>query len=300
MKPKSIVQIRTVTGLVDVPCFHQWKLNIGGVEFEFALHPKAGRIKGLQRPLAISELGTGYDVKAVLLHPNSRNRLTENSAASMSSDAVRRLARASLHHLIFKKVGAMNFLQAMVVAQMSVASLSMDMSKLKEFEVTAKGDPAQLSPGTEAVTWDCAACKGSRVLTTTDKDHEGQPIETACTECIPGGVGFRFDAAMTPGDPAAGGDGVHGDEYIPSPKEMAEALEDADRMNSNMREYGTIDVPTAEQLRERRGQLQERADQHGTMTGDTTEGEYGEICEEIDDLTQKIHDLENPPCSTTK
>lgn len=59
------------------------------------------------------------------------------------------------------------------------------------------------------------------------------------------GVGFRFDACMTPGDPAAGGDGTYPEDeyYLPSEEEVAQALEDAERMNFNMRTYGTIDAP---------------------------------------------------------
>jgi hypothetical protein len=219
MKSKSVVQIRAMGGgMMDVPCYHQWSLDVGGTKFNFALHPKAGTIKGLQRPLAISECGTGFDVKAVLLHPNSRNPLTENSVKNMTSDQVKRLARAALHRLIFKQVGPMNFLQAMITAQMRVSGLTMDISKIEsqlaELEAGAAATPDEYVPTPEEVSQaladademnknmrtygtidapkvvegsaePCAACGGSRVLTTTDKDHEGQSLEIECTECEP-------------------------------------------------------------------------------------------------------------------
>lgn len=49
-------------------------------------------------------------------------------------------------------------------------------------------------------------------------------------------------------------------------------------------------------LRHQRGQLQILADQHGTMTGDTTEQDYEALSDEIADLDDKIADLEGKPC----
>ena len=229
MKAKEKVQIRTLGGMADAPCFHQWKHNVSGIEFSFALHTAAGVHKGLDKPLAISELGTGFDVKAVLLHPNSRNPLTENSVKTIPSAQVKKIARAALYALINKKVGPYRFLQAMVGAQMQVAKSSLESmivpkDDLTNHQVSGTGTVTYRNtealdklaglgtPGTatfsttatleqmvildrviEGHAEPCAACGGSKVLTTTDMDQEGQPLEIACTECIPGGVGYRFD-----------------------------------------------------------------------------------------------------------
>lgn len=268
MKAKSKVQVRTLGGMVDAPCFHQWKQTVGGVEFEFALHIAAGHAKGFEAPLAISELRTGADVKAVMMHPNSRNPLTTNSAAAMKSGDVKKIARAALHRLL-KKVGHMNFLQAVLGAEMRAANIDLSKYAVSDTDDMPEGKGGLATPGvatisgTMEVTYEnsallkalrdpsCKTCGDSRVLVTTDNDHEGNPIEIACTECIPKAI------------------------EVPETK---------------------VGVLMAEQLRERRSHLQERADQHGTMTGDTSEDEYGEICEEIDDLTQKIEELEATPC----
>ena len=319
MKSTSTVQVRTPAGLVDAPSYYQWKQGIGGMDFVFTLHIAAGHPKGFVAPLAISELETGFDTKATIRHPKTGAPLSSSNIQGLKSNEVKAAAKAALHNLIHKRIGAGRFLQAMLGAQMQISKV--DLSKYEY-----KGHPDQLppikgglaKPGTatfsttatpeQAAVLDqllgsCEVCNGSKVVSTTDVDHEGNNIEITCPACIPkaielpetpvsqmGGVGYRFDVAMTPGDPAA-------DQYIPSPEEAAAALEDAATMNDNMAKHGTIDAPTAEQLRERRSHLQERADQHGTMTGDTSEGEYGEICEEIDDLTNKIADLEGKPCS---
>lgn len=178
MKTKGKVQIRSLGGLVDAPLYYKWEQEILGAKLQFALHAAAGHAKGFQAPLAISELGTGFDVQAVLLHPNSRNPLTTNSVAALTSTAVKKIARAAIHHLVYRRVGAMMFLDSIVGAQMKVAKIEgMDMDKVKqayeELKVVLPSSPS------------CLACEDTKVLTTTDKDHEGQPIEVACTECIP-------------------------------------------------------------------------------------------------------------------
>lgn len=176
MKPTSKVQVRTLFGLVEAPCFYKWKQDVGGVEFEFAVHTASGYAKGFQAPLAISELGTGYDTKAVLLHPNSRNHITTDSVVPMKSRDVKKLARAALHTLL-KRVGGIRFLHAMVGAQMQLAKVTMDMDAAEKTHAELK-----VVMPTKA---HCLACEDTKVLTTTDKDHEGQPIEVTCTECIP-------------------------------------------------------------------------------------------------------------------
>jgi len=272
MKAQSVVQVRTLAGLVDAPCYHQWKQNIGGMDLEFALHIEAGHAKGFNAPLAISELSTGFDTKANIRHAG--NRLTTSNVVTLQSGVVKKIAHAALYHLVHRKVGVGNFLSAMLGAQMQISKIDLGkyevsgtmtetyrnteaLDKLRgmgtpgtaTFSATATPEQVALLDQMFGV---CAACEGTKVLTTTDKDHEGQPIEVACTECAPKAI------------------------ELPETK---------------------VGEMMAEQLRERRSHLQERADQHGTMTGDTGEGEYDEICEEIDDLTQKIADLEGTPCS---
>jgi len=342
MKAKEKVQIRTLGGLADAPCFHQWKHSVGGIEFSFALHTAAGIHKGLDKPLAISELGTGFDVKAVLLHPNSRNPLTENSVKTMPSAQVKKIARAALYTLINKKVGPYRFLQAMVGAQMQVAKV--DLSK---YEVQGTGTETYRNtealdklrgmgtPGTatfsttatmeqrvildqviEGHAEPCAACEGTKVLTTTNLDHDGQPIEIACTECVPkgiGGVGFRFDAAMTPGHPAA-------EQYLPTPEEAAATIADAEQINRNLAKYGTIDSPPTavgdwaspteeewyesldpenklEYLRQKLAELQAASK---TLSAKATKADYDRI-DDIDSecrhIEAKIKELEEQPCS---
>lgn len=258
MKAKSKVQVRTLAGLVDAPCFHQWKQDVGGMEFEFALHIAAGHAKGFVAPLAISELGKGFDVKAILLHPITRKPLSSSTIQGLKSDQVKKVARAALHNLLHKKVGAGRFLQAMLGAQMQLSKI--DLGKYEDkgglaapgtatFSTTAT--PEQIAV-LDAMFGVCEVCNGTQVVATTDIDHEGNTVEDHCPACTPRAI------------------------------QVTET---------------TVGDMMAEQLRERRSHLQERADQHGTMTGDTGEGEYGEICEEIDDLTQKINELEGTPCS---
>ncbi|QBJ04506.1 hypothetical protein HOV23_gp067 [Pseudomonas phage Lana] len=201
MKAKGTVQVRTLAGLVDAPLFYEWEQEILGAKLKFALHTAAGHAKGFQAPLAISELGTGFDIKAVLLHPNSRHPLTTDSVVRLTSRDVKKLALAALHHLVYKKAGAYMFLDALVGAQIQVAKAAgikgVDMEKLSETHQVLQAEFTKSA----ALTTDkldgvhipvvlpssnhCLACEDSRVLTTTDKDHEGQPIEIACTECIP-------------------------------------------------------------------------------------------------------------------
>lgn len=408
MKAKTKVQIRTSAGLVDAPCFHQWKQHIGGMDFEFAMHIAAGHPKGFVAPLAISELETGFDTKSTIRHPKTGAPLTSSNVQGMKAGEVKKVAQAALHNLIHKRIGAGRFLQAMLGAQMQLSKI--DLSKyavggtgtetFRDQEALDKLRGGLAQPGVATMTGTatpeqvaildqmfgtCQVCNGSKVVSTTDVDHEGNHIEITCPACIPkaielpetpvakmaGGVGFRSDAAMTPGDPAA-------EEYIPSPEEAAAAMADAEQMNRNLAKYGTIDSPPTtasdwgspseeewyeglepanklEYLRSKlaerqayskelsakatkadydriddidnecrdleeklkaleasitgmaddslntlkasRDALQQRADQHGTMTGDTTEQDYEALAGEIADLDDKISDLEGTPCS---
>lgn len=261
MKAKTKVKVQTPAGLVEAPCYHRWKQDVAGVEFYFALHIAAGHTKGVVAPLAISELSTGFDVKATIKHPVSGCVLTSANIQGIRSDEVKKVARAALHNLLYRKVGAGRFMQAMLRAQMQLAKVGREYA----------GHPDQLPPVLGG-------------LATPAKLHltcSMEPEQAAAMDKMLGGL----DKPSTDND------------YVPTEEEAAAAIADAEQINENMRKYGTIDAPTAEQLRERRSHLQERADQHGTMTGDTSEGEYGEVCEQIDELNDQIETLEGKPCS---
>jgi hypothetical protein len=336
MKATTKVQLRTAVGMVEAPCYHQWKQKIAGTEFDFALHVAAGHAKGFVAPLAISELGTGYDVKATITHPVTRVPLSSANIQGLKPDLVKRVAQAALHNLINKRVGPYGFLQAMVGAQIQLAKSSPTQFELigsgtetfRNTEALDKlrglGTPGVATFSAEAtpaqvVILDqmfgaCKVCNGSKVVSTTDKDHEGNYIEITCPACIPKAielvetkvgdmaVGFHPDPAVAVMDVD--------EQYIPSAEEAAAAMADAETMNQNMAKYGTIDEPAAKLgidwtlteadlplLRHQREQLQLLADQHGTMTGDTTEQDYEALAGEIADLDDKIADLEGKPCS---
>lgn len=276
MKAKSKVQVRTSAGLVEAPCFHQWKQTIGGMEFEFALHIAAGHPKGFVAPLAISELETGFDTKAVLTHPVTRVPLTSSNIQGLKPAQLKSVANAALHNLIHRRVGAGRFLQAMLGAQMQLSKI--DLSKYEEggsatlaglakpgtATISGKATPEQAAVLTkliDGVMGVCDVCQGSKVVSTTDKDHDGNNIEITCPACIPKAIQLVETKV---------GDMLHPD------RELTEA-----------------DLPL---LRHQRDQLQLLADQHGTMTGDTTEQDYEALTEEIEELDQHIENLEGKPC----
>lgn len=285
MKAKTKVQVRTAAGLVDAPCYHQWKQNLGGMVFEFALHTAAGHTKGCVAPLAISELSTGFDTKATITHPVSRALLNSSNIQGLTSAQVKSVAHAALHNLLYKKVGAGRFLQAMLGAQMQISKV--DLSK---YEVKGEGTETYRNteeldklrglgtPGTatfsttatpeqvailDQMFGGCEVCNGSKVVSTTDKDHEGNNIEITCPACIPKAI----QLTETP----------------------------VSEMKFNVPSLLTeADLPC---LRHQRDQLQILADQHGTMTGDTTEQGYEALSCEIADLDCMIQALERKPCS---
>jgi hypothetical protein len=198
MKAKSVVQVRTTAGLVDAPCYHQWEQNIGGIDFKFALCVASGHTKGFQAPLAIYELSTGFNIKARLLHPNSHNPLTDKSAEALPSAKLKKLARAAFHRTIYILTGPERFLQAVLGAQMLIAKME---GRIKPDPVVRPAIPYP-APVVMPTTAACLACEDTRVLTTTDLDHEGQPIEVACTECIPAPLPLDHvvDSAFNPVD----------------------------------------------------------------------------------------------------
>lgn len=276
MKAKSKVQVRTSAGLVEAPCFHQWKQTIGGMEFEFALHIAAGHPKGFVAPLAISELETGFDTKAVLTHPVTRVPLTSSNIQGLKPAQLKSVAKSALHNLIHRRVGAGRFLQAMLGAQMQLSKI--DLSKYEEggsatlaglakpgtATISGKATPEQAAVLTkliDGVMGVCDVCQGSKVVSTTDKDHDGNNIEITCPACIPKAIQLTETKV---GD---------------IPRHAPELTE--------------ADLPL---LRHQRDQLQLLADQHGTMTGDTTEQDYEVLTEEIEELDQHIANLECKPC----
>ncbi|QYW06519.1 hypothetical protein uan_107 [Pseudomonas phage UAntarctica] len=317
------VTVHTTKGPLEVMALHVWNQQIMGMDFGFALHPQGVKGRGVDPQLAISELSSGFNTGALIYHPNSRNILTVKGASALSKQDLKRRSRSALHHHL-KKVGESRFVEAVIGGRTQVV-LDELLDKGISLEVPSQSAVDQLlgSP--------CETCDGSKVVSTTDTDQDGNHIEAACPACIPkaiGGVGYRFDEAMTPGDPAAGcggpqsipkqgskrlfgppgeweitqspgdpaagGDGVH-EEYVPTQEEVDAALEDADAMNQNMARYGTIDAPPKFTLPELRKQLAEAEDlaaQHGTMTGDLTEGDYEDLCDCIESLKEQIQQME--------
>lgn len=334
MKTKGTVQISSVAGPVDAPLYFEWEHSVLGASLKFALHVAAGHAKGFQAPLAISEMSTGFDVKAVMLHPNSRNPLTDVSAAKLSSSQVKKLARAALHRLIYKQVGPVMFLDAIVGGQMRLAKMHLSGDKTPAAEQALKvldaefAKSAALAERSAGIAMQvimpkgssCLACEDSRVLTTTDKDHEGQPIEVACTECIPKPVCESLRYAESPTE----------DEWfetLTKEAKLEHLVQKRDqtvqslqllRTTATKADYDRIDgmedeltmlnefidelqgpAPDLQLLKDRLEALHEIADQHGTMTGDTNERDYEELRENIDSLEKEIADME-AACSVTK
>lgn len=285
MKAQSKVDIRTPAGLVQAPCFHQWKQSVGGLDFEFALHIAAGHPKGFVAPLAISELETGFDTKAQIRHPKTGAPLTSANIQGLKSNEVKAVAQAALHNLIHKRIGAGRFLQAMLGAQMQINKVDLSKYGVKGECTETYRNTEELdklrglgTPGTatfsatatpeqvailDQMFGGCEVCNGSKVVSTTDKDHDGNNIEITCPACIPKAI----QLTETPVSELKFN--------VPPP--LTEA-----------------DLPS---LRHQRDQLQILADQHGTMTGDTTEQDYEVLTEEIADLDCMIQALEGKPCS---
>ncbi len=276
MKAQSKVDIRTPAGLVQAPCFHQWKQSVGGLDFEFALHIAAGHPKGFVAPLAISELETGFDTKAQIRHPKTGAPLTSANIQGLKSNEVKAVAHAALHNLTHKRIGAGRFLQAMLGAQMQLSKIDLGkheeggsvtlagLAKPGTATISGKATPEQAAVLTkliDGVMGVCDVCQGSKVVSTTDKDHEGNNIEITCPACIHRAIQL---AETKVGD---------------IPRHAPELTEAA--------------LPL---LRHQRDQLQLLADQHGTMTGDTTEQDYEVLTEEIEELDQHIANLECKPC----
>lgn len=217
------VTVMTTKGELEVEALHVWSQQILGAQFTFALHPAGVVAKGFDVPLAISELSTGFDTKAVLLHPKNRTVLSMHSARNMPNKELKSRARAALHGLL-KRVGEGRFVKAALGARIQV-----EVAKAE----AGKESASFFMPGAARLAPACEVCQDTKVVSTTDKDHEGNNIETTCPACIPKG----FDV---------------------------------------------------EALRARVSELREIKEQHGTMTGDTTDGDYEDLCEELDQLEQQL------------
>lgn len=258
----NMIKIATSEGLKEVPALHLWSQNIMGHDFQFALHATANGAKGFERRLAISELSTGFDIRAKILHPKSRMELTVNSSAGIKRSELKKLAHAAAYNLV-RTIGGNEFVKAFLDARLSLALRG---AKIQEFntagikpEASGPSDtfsPPEVKMNFQASTKDmgileriaaaCAACNGSQVVATTEKDHEGNAIETTCPACISKAI----ELAETPVS-----------EMLASLKARLDALNDV-------------------------------AAQHGTMTGDTTEQDYEDLAYNICDLEMQIAELE--------
>lgn len=285
MKAQSKVDIRTPQGLVQAPCFHQWKQNIGGMEFEFALHIAAGHAKGFVAPLAISELGTGFDTKAVIRHPKSGAPLTSANVQGLNSADVKSVAKSALHNLIHRRIGAGRFLQAMLGAQMQLSKI--DLSKYEEGGSATAGlaKPGTATASTTATQEQvaildkmfgpkCLTCDDHQVVTTTDKDHEGNNIEMACPACIPKAI------------------------ELPETK-VSDMVTQPDWGSPTEEEwYESLDLPgKLAHLVHKRAQL---VNDSRELTKCATKADYDRIDDmdsEVRDIDAKIAELEGKPCS---
>lgn len=319
MKRIESVKLSGINGeRVDVVTFARWKKQIAGIEFSFALHLLPSFKVGMPNKLWISEVGTGFNTLVVVKHPVSGQHMTDAMALKFSQGFVVKLAKSALHNTL-NRCGDAAFVNGLVRAEILLAKQQRQRQLDRELDHAAQvtceacedtGVQAALGTGGELQAVECQVCLDSKVVVTTAHDHEGQPIEERCPECVDKSGGLKGGTFQLSGtltemyrnqealDKLVSADfGKLESEYVASPQEIAQAEADADAMNQNMAKYGTIDAPTLEKLWERRSHLQGRADQHGTMTGDTSEQEYETLTEELADIDKQIHDLENPPCS---
>lgn len=313
MKRIESVKLSGLNGeRVDVVTFARWKKKIAGIEFSFALHLLPSFKVGLPNKLWISELGTGFNTLVMVKHPISGQQMTDVMADKLGQSYVVRLAKSALHNRL-KQCGDSAFVDGLVRAEMLLAKQQRQREQelehasqvpyrcevcedscvqaeqgedggLLAVACKACGGEAYVPSPEEAAaaladadkmnhnmrtfgTIDapsCDVCLGSKVVCTTDKDHEGQPIEAECPNCVTKSAGFKPCTS---------------------------------KMSIQLPETSVHDMQKLQSLWERRRPLQEQADQHGTMTGDTTEQDYEDLTEELADIDKQIHDLENPPCS---
>lgn len=338
MKAKSKVQVRTSAGLVEAPCFHQWKQTIGGMEFEFALHSSAGHPKGFASALAISELGTGFNTKAVITHPVTRVSLTSSNIQGLKPAQIKSVAHAALHNLINKRIGAGRFLQAMLGAQMQLSKIDLgkyevkgDVPALVQHTITGEGEVTYenskllaglLAPATAHVVIDIDNPTAEQIaMLDSVLGGESEPKSIELPETKVSDMITQPDwGSPTEEEWYEGLEPVNKMAYLVSKRAQLvtdskhlsakatkadyDRIDDMDRECRDIeakikaltepRELTEADLP---RLRHRRDQLQLQIDQHGTMTGDTTEQDYEALTEEVDELDQHIENLEGKPCS---
>ena len=136
MKKIESVMVTGSTGQVQADTYDRWTKKIEGVEFEFALVADATPGQGFIRKLRICEVSTGFDTGTLILHPVHRVQITEAALTSLSARQIKQTARASLHNHL-NRVGHVNFVQAMVNAQITLTK----MAEPEEYEATKEPEP---------------------------------------------------------------------------------------------------------------------------------------------------------------
>lgn len=323
MKRIESVKLSGLNGeRVDVVTFARWKKKIAGIEFSFALHLLPSFKVGLPNKLWISELGTGFNTLVVVKHPVSGQHMTDVMADKLGQSYVVRLAKSALHNRL-KRCGDSAFVDGLVRAEMLLAKQQRQREQELEhasqvpyrcevcedsgvqaeqgadgglLAVACKscgGEPYVPSPEEAAAALadaekmnhnmrtfgtidapSCDVCLGSKVVCTTDTDHEGQPVEASCPECVEKNGGLKGGTFQISGT-------------------LSETYRNQELLDK-LREITEADLP---RLRQRRDEVQSRMDQHGTMTGDTSDQGYESLSDEIDELNQHIANLEDSPCS---
>lgn len=135
MKRIESVMVTGSTGPVPADTYDRWTKKVEGLTFEFALHADPSPGQPLLRDLCISELSTGFDTGAVLMHPVHKVRLTEAAMNSLTDRQLKQFARSALHNHLCK-VGWPNFVEAVLKGQIQLAKLN---------------DPAPAEPGPIAI-----------------------------------------------------------------------------------------------------------------------------------------------------
>lgn len=320
MKRIESVKLSGLNGeRVDVVTFARWKKQIAGIEFGFALHLLPSFKVGLPNRLWISEIGTGFNTLVVVKHPVSGQHMTDVMADKLGQSYVVRLAKSALHNQL-KVCGDGAFVDGLVRAEMLLAKQQRQREVAAEPKCEAcedTGVTATLGEGGELKAVECQVCMDSKVVATTDYDHEGQPIEARCPECVeqsggltkPAFANIRMEHVQFPTEEewyeslSVKAKLDYLEAQITGLSEDSKQLSaratkaDYDRIDDMDAQVSNLQQQRRELLWERRTYLQERTDQHSTMTGDTTEQEYETLTEELADIDKQIHDLENPPCS---
>lgn len=279
MKRIESVKLSGINGeRVDVVTFARWKKMIAGIEFSFALHLLPSFKVGLPNKLWISELGTGFNTLVMVKHPVSGQHMTDVMADKLGQSYVVRLAKSALHNQL-KACGDGAFIDGLVRAEMLLAKQQRERELDNAAQVSCEacedtGMQAVLDGDGSIKAVDCQVCLDSKVVATTEVDHEGNNVEARCPECVEQTVGLKGGTFQISGT-------------------LTEIYRNQDLLDK-LRELTEADLP---RLRQRRDEVQSRMDQHGTMTGDTSDQDYESLSDELDELNQHIANLEDSPCS---